>query len=345
MSAELDKLEETNQQLVTMEMVTREDLLEMGIIRESQDRVYRAGSTGENRQQLPFKRLLLPVAFTGILEPRKAVNESHCALQILFPGAGTTFSTAETLCDVAGTFHGRKSRNRGKKRESNPNVLDQIIFRNKPFRVASFPTDLPLNGMGSDAPFEFASERGLMAVIRHTHLVLSLLYPKLPVFIGGRSQGGIASIMYAQSYDDVAGVIAINAPHPDPELFQFTIEYLESKADVLDELLHAPGVELHGRSWEAYKTFTPSFDYPSRQTLSPIMAMVSLGDPFNMFPQYADALRAFGQKSEKHHVHIIDSGHNLWDRKSVDTYQKVLHMQSEFMLNQIQINESHHCAA
>ena len=335
-SAALEELEAINRELLLVtDTVRRRDLLDMGLIRESEETVYRVGSTDEDRQTLPFRKLHLPKACIGLLEPNKAVDENHCALQILLPGTGTTFSTAETLCDVAGTFHGRKSRNRGRRREANPNILDQIEWNGKKFRVASFPTDLPLNGMGSDAPFDFASERGLMAVIRHVHLILSRLYPGRPVFVSGRSQGGITAILYAQHYEDVAGVIAVNPPHPDPELFRFTVEYLESKADVLSELLHVPGVDLHHRSWEAYKTFTPSFNYPSRKALSPIMAMVSLGDPFNLFPQYAHALQAFAESDEKHHVHILDAGHNLWDRKSVETYRKVILMQSRFILDQI----------
>ena len=340
-NAALEELEKINRELqVTDTLLRRRDLLDMGLIRESGETVYRAGSTDEDRQTLPFKKLHLPKAHIGLLEPNKAVDENHRALQILLPGTGTTFSTAETLCDVAGTFHGRKSRNRGRRREANPNILDQFDWHGKKFRVASFPTDLPLNGMGSDAPFDFASERGLMAVIRHAHLILSRLHPGRPVFISGRSQGGITAILYAQHHEDVAGVIAVNPPHPDPELFRFTVEYLEGKADVLSELLHAPDVHLHHRSWEAYKTFTPSFDYPSRKTLSPIMVMVSLGDPFNLFPQYAHALQAFAENDEKHHVHILDAGHNLWDRKSVDTYQKVILMQSRFILDQMNANPS-----
>jgi len=107
--------------------------------------------------------------------------------------------------------------------------------------------------MGSDAAFEFASKQGLIAVIRHVHLVLSRLYPDRPVFIAGRSQGGIASILYAQHYDDLAGAIAVNPPHPDPELFQFTVTYLESKAGVLADLLHGGERQIERR--DEYRSF------------------------------------------------------------------------------------------
>lgn len=335
MSLELKRLEQINQELANVTKISRQELLEKKIIQESQDLVHRVGATSEDKQRLPFRKLYLPMAFTGILEPNKSVDQNHRAILILLPGTGTTFSIAETLCDIAGTFHGRKSKNRGRGRKSNQNLLTELLPDGETFRVASFPTDLPLNGMGSDAPFEFASKEGLMTVIRHVHLVLSRLYPDRPVFIGGRSQGGIAAILYAQHYDDLAGAIAVNPPHPDPELFQFTIKYLEDKAKVLAELLHAPGVTLHERSWEAYKTFTPEFDYPSRLSLSPILTLVSLGDPFNLFPQYAHALKAFAENDEKNQLHILDAGHNLWDRKSVETYREVINLQAQFMLSQI----------
>lgn len=335
MSPELEKLSQINQELEKVNNISRRELLEMKVIQESQDLVYRVGATSESRQRLPFKKLYLPMACIGILEPNKSVNETHRAILILLPGTGTTFSVAETLCDVAGTFHGRKSKNRGGGRKSNQSLLTQLLPKGETLRVASFPTDLPLNGMGSDAPFEFASEKGLMAVIRHVHLVLSRLYPERPVFVAGRSQGGVAAILYAQYYADLAGAIAVNPPHPDPELFQFTVEYLENKANVLAELLHAPGVTLHQSSWEAYKTFTPSFDYPSRKFVSPMLTLVSLGDPFNLFPQYAHTLKEFAENDEQHQLHILDAGHNLWDRKSVDIYREVINLQIQFMLNQM----------
>lgn len=338
MNPELEKLHQINQELESLSDVNRRQLLEMGVIQESQDAVHRVGATDGPGQQLPFTRLLLPMAYIGVLEPKKAVDQNHRAIQILLPGTGTTFSVAETLCDIAGTFHGRKSKNRGGGRKSSQSLITHTLPDGQPFRVASFPTDLPLNGMGTEAPFEFANETGLMAVLRHVHLVLSHLYPDRPVFIAGRSQGGIAAILYAQHYDDLAGAIAVNPPHPDPELFRFTVEYLENKAQVLAELLHAPGATLHERTWEAYKTFTPSFDYPSRPSLSHILTLVSLGDPFNLFPQYADAQKEFAEHDEKNQVHILDAGHNLWDRKSAETYQDVINLQAQFMLNQMNIS-------
>ncbi|MBP0019969.1 MAG: alpha/beta fold hydrolase [Cyanobacteria bacterium SBLK] len=334
MSLQLKELVRVNQELENTPHLSRQELLDRGLIQERQELVCRVGAT-DNAQKLPFTRLYLPIARTGILVPNKSVDENHRAIQILLPGTGTTFSVAETLCDVGGTFHGRKSKNRGRGRKSNQSLLTELLPDDETFRVASFPVDLPLNGMGSDAPFEFASEEGLMAVTRHVHLVLSRLYPDRPVFMAGRSQGGITAILYAQHYDDLAGAIAVNPPHPEPELFEFTVRYLEEKAAVLADLLHAPGVTLHERSWEGYKTFTPAFNYPSRRSLSPILILVSLGDPFNLFPQYAHALKAFADNDEQCQLHLLDAGHNLWDRKTVETYRKVIGLQLDFMLHQM----------
>lgn len=339
-TSELKKLEQINQKLENITEISRQELLEMKVIEESQDPVHRVGAADGKGQSLPFKRLYLPMAYTGLLEPKKAVDENHRAIQILLPGTGTTFSVAETLCDVAGTFHGRKSKNRGRGRKSSQNLLAQLLPGNKIFRAASFPVDLPLNGMGSDAPFEFASELGLVTMLRHVHLVLSRLYPNRPVFMAGRSQGAVASILYAQHYEDLAGAIAINPPHPDPELFQFTVDYLENKAGVLSELLHAPGVTLHESSWKAYKTFTPSFNYPYRASLSSILILVSLGDPFNLFPRYAQKLQSFAEGEEKCELQILDAGHNLWSRKAEETYQAVVGLQAKFMLKKIGYAES-----
>ncbi|NEO86401.1 MAG: alpha/beta hydrolase [Spirulina sp. SIO3F2] len=335
MDVEFQQLKKINQELENTPKISRKELLEMGVIRESQDLVYRVGAAEGKAQQLPFKKLYLSIAHTGILEPKKAVDDTHQAIQILLPGTGTTFSVAQTLCDVAGTFHGRKSKNRGRDRRSSQSLLTQLLPEGQKFRVASFPTDLPLNGMGETAPWEFASEEGLVTMLRHVHLVLSRLYPNRPVFMGGRSQGGIASILYAQHYADLAGAIAVNPPHPDPELFRFTVEYLEGKASILADLLHVPGVSMHDPSWNAYKTFTPAFNYPAQPLLSPLLVLVSLGDPFNLFPQYAHKLQEFADNDEKCDLQILDAGHNLWSRKEAETYQAVIKLQLDFMLAQI----------
>ena len=334
MPFELEKLLAVNADLETEQSLSRQDLLARGIIRESLEPVHRVGITEGPKQSLPFSRLVLPFAFTGVLEPSKAVTDIHQAIHILLPGAGSTFSVAETLCDVAGTFHGRKSKNRGRARQSDKIESEAGLPSDDFFRAASFPMDLPLTGMGVNAPFEFAGCEGLVAVIRHVHLVLSHLYPDRPVFLSGRSQGGIASLIYAQSYDDVAGVVAVNPPHPDPELFQFTIDFMESKADDLANLLHAPGVSLASDSWEAYKSFTPGLNYPDRKLLSPALVLVSLGDPFNLFPRYTEMLQVFADQDSLCRLKVFDAGHNLWDRRITDTYHSVIGLQTSFMVNQ-----------
>ena len=331
----LEELTRINAELEAHKTLSRETLIKEGIIRESDETVYRVGASDDPKQRLPFSKLFLPAAHTGILEPSKAVTDVHRAINVIMPGVGTNFSVAQTLCDIAGTFHGRKSKNRGKARQNDPAYSDYTLPSNSFFRAASFPTDLPLNGMGGDAPFEFSSKEGLLEVIRHVYLVLTRLYPNRPVFLSGRSQGGIAALLYGQHYDDIAGVVAINPPHPDPELFQFTIDYLESKIDNLSELLHAPGVDMNFRSWEGYKQFTPTFTYPDNKLRCPALILVSLGDPFNLFPKYAEMLQVFADSDELCQLEILDAGHNLWDRKLSDTYHRVVSLQTDFMLRQI----------
>lgn len=68
------------------------------------------------------------------------------------------------------------------------------------------------------------------------------------------------------------------------------------------------------------------------------MILVSLGDPFNLFPQYLYKLKEFAENEEKGELHIFDAGHNLWDRKSVDTYREVINLQLQFILNQVKNN-------
>ena len=330
MSQEIRDLEAVNSALESRDQVGRQELLHMGIIRESDEIVYRATS----EQTLPFRKLYLPSARTGILEPNKKVDTDHQALQVILPGAGTTFSHAATLGDVAGTFHGRKSRNRGNGRKSSQSLLADLLPDGmKRFRVASFPADLPLNGMGMDAPFEFASERGCLAVIRHVVLVLSRLHPERPVFVSGRSTGAMMAIRYAQQYCDVAGALAINPPHPDPGLLAHTIQYMEENSGTLSEVLDSPGVSLHSRSWQGFKRFAPTCEYPELQSLSPTLILVSSHDPLNLSAEYLTALERFAGQNELCTVRAVDSQqNNLWNRKAINTYREVIEQQLQFIL-------------
>jgi len=333
--SELQELEIINSKLEALNGdCCKEKLVEMGLIRESREAVYKLGAD----EPVPFFRLYLVKAKTGMFQPLKEVGEEHKAIIIFLPGCGTSFSVANTLIDIAGKYHGRKGKNRNaehRQKSQEPETCEYVLPGDDTLRAAAFAMDLPLNGMGSGAPDVFFSERGLMAVIRHAHLVLAALYPGRPVFVAGRSQGGIAGILYSQTYNDVAGVIAVNPPHPDPELFGFTVEYLESKASVLAELLHAPGVSLHPPSWNAYQKYTPLFDYPTRPSLASILILVSKGDPFNKFPKYAEKLQEFAAADQNlRQLHVLDAGHNLWDRRS-DTYDHVLSLQTKFILAQI----------
>ncbi len=340
MSLHLSILNTVNEYLEQTFALNRRELADQNVIRESQELVYRVGTKNGIKQKLPFKRLYLPMAHTGILEPLKPVDDSHRAIQILLPGAGTTFSVAETLCDVAGTFHGKKSKNRGKGRKTSQSLLSQLLPNDPSFKIASFPIDLPLLGMGTAAPFEFVSQAGMVAVVRHIYLVLSHLYPGRPIFLSGRSTGGVAAILYAQQYDDVAGVIAVNPPHPDSELMEYTINYLEEREEVLSEVL-AEGVSLHNKSWEAFKTFTPTYDYPSKPSLSPVLVMASSEETLNLHPRYDQQMKEFEEGGSNHRVHFFSSeDNNLWNRKVEHQYRKVVGMQVSFMLEQMEVHES-----
>ena len=46
-------------------------------------------------------------------------------------------------------------------------------------------------------------------------------------------------------------------------------------------------------------------------------------------------MKALAKKEDKYQVHIMDSGHNLWDRKQEDTYLKVIEIQLQFMLQNL----------
>lgn len=334
----LEELDRVNRELEQRTDLNREKLMEMGIIRESKEPVHQLG--GPNT--VPFWRLMLPVAHTGIFHPKKEVTDIHSAIQILLPGCGTTFSVAETLFDIANKFHGKGGKKRaGKRRDGkvNPEELGLLAPSDNGLRVASFPMDLPFNGMGSDAPDIFFSEVGLVKVIRHAHLVLSHLYPGRPVFVGGRSQGGAAAILYGQHYPDVGGVFAVNPPYPDDELIEYSVEFLEEKADVLDELLHCPGVSLHDRSWTGFKDFTLKYTYPLRPSLVPTLIYVSLFDDCNKFPLYEKKVKEFceepqGKGRGTRKALTFEAGHNLWDRRG-KLYDLIISEHCNFITNAV----------
>jgi len=301
---------------------TIESMTNNGWIKQGPQRVI------HKKQQNPFSVETFPLAHTGIYIHQEGVQPLHKAIIILLPGLGTIDSNALSLLDIGGVLHKtKKSRNRGAGSFKNPlNTMNN----GQKVRFAAFPTDLPLNGLGRQAPFAFGSPEAIMQSIRHVHLILSLRYPNLPVYIAGRSQGGLAAITYAQRYHDVAGVIAVNPSHPNTQIIRGSVRIHEDPT-ILGEIWQ--GVKLDPKTWTAYKTFTSQFRLEQR---SAAPTLIMLGDADLSYPKhnYLFAFRKFVQTDRNNRgMVILEKGeHNLWNLKDVPQLHRVVSLMGEFLL-------------
>jgi pimeloyl-ACP methyl ester carboxylesterase len=264
-----------------------------------------------------FRQLLFPLAHTGLLFPeivkananpnnRKkiAVDVSTYQAAIIFlPGVGFTVSQSDTVIEIAQTF--TKGHNPG------------LHQSRTPLRAVGLPMDVTLNGMASAAPYLFGSRRGSMAMLRHAHLILHVLYPHLKIIVAGRSQGGLISFAYGQTYNDfgLVAAIAANPTYPAGEILRKSNEI-----HIQPELLERLGMDknYHPAGFRSYLEFTER-DYARVLTDAnkiPLIGLVAEKDEGYPQPDYVAAYQRWVSNRPDSRIVVIDAEHHFWSRPS-----------------------------
>jgi len=312
----------------------RDQLIKLGYLIESEEPVYRTNDRNEFivDQVLPFRRLYLPSIKSGLYEPTRPVDPNeHRGILIFLPGIGAKTSHAGRILDITGTFHGHRSKNRGGG-EKSADPFEALAEGGKKFRLASYAFDLTMNGMGENMPFVFASEPGVIEVLRHVRLILGILNPKLKnVFMAGRSQGGLAAIAYATKYSDVKGVVAVNPSSTIPDVVVASLRVHDNGGKVFE---YKP--LLHHRAWGAYQYFTGSFQTLERKSKVPTRIYISVLDQSYSDEQmprsvYLNQMEGFvaGMPQSRSIAHFNYS-HDLWVRRDNPHYEAVATDMGEF---------------
>lgn len=270
--------------------------------------------TDKHGQKVPYKELRLPHAYTGIYVPTgkkgKAVDPAvFDGALIALPGIGFSVSVAKSMMELAGTF------NNG----TNPSLA---VTDTKKLRLISFPMDMPLNGLGENAPYGLGHPDGVMAVLHHARLILGALYPGKKFFMAGRSQGGLNVLEYAARYTDVERVVALNPSSPEDFIYHECIRNHEEMA--LPENIDAARAKgfdcvFHAKSWTAHHDYTPLYTVLKSPSLVPVL--IQLGDEDTSYPQpyFMDHWKAFAAaQSEMRRALVYHGAHNLWTRVGRD---------------------------
>ena len=160
-----------------------------GYVKIGETEITRRNKGGVDK--VPFYQILMPKAFTGFyhLKDLQFNPSIHKGLMVVMPGIGSTFSNALTVTKFAKTLSG----NTFKPEWGDTGIANTPTAKFAP-RYYSVPLDMPLNGMGSDAPGSFATAEGTLAVLRHCELIMMYLYPGLPLGVAGRSQGALIAM-------------------------------------------------------------------------------------------------------------------------------------------------------
>lgn len=301
---------------------TREELENVGWIREDETPVMRG------KQKLAFKRIYLPLAHTGILVPKDPLDRKiHKAIILFIPGIGTTYSTAESVTDIAKVFADRKYR------AELGDTGDPSRKFSLGFRGYSVALDATLNGMAEGAPGSLGTARGSLAITYHALLVLKALYPDLGVVIAGRSQGGTIALAMSLMYGPLEGLdfsIALNPSPTDLRALKRSVKISESGVSAL--LGGGFGMKIHPRSMLAYRTMTPNYRL-SGPSQSPSLILQGKEDPSYEPTSYGAWLerflnedstqrqiRAFGPDFQTFPKEFwrVNFGHDLWRRGAQD---------------------------
>ncbi len=246
-------------------------LLNDDTIRISQD------GSGKDLQSVPLRKMMLPYISTGayipqagIYQPKAKVAEATPdSILIMLPGVGSTKSHALSLLPVLSRF--------SKATDSSIAEIKVENSHKRKARTLAIGLDSTGQGLASGPAALFNSPEYSIEMIRHNVLIMKLLFPDAPVFIGGRSQGGLQALEYGSYYNEVAGIFALNPTSIDPLLHTHTINIHEGVP--LSASFGMGEIELDPAAWGAFKDETLNFSYTSREPLVPVHYLVGKSDP------------------------------------------------------------------
>ncbi|MBY0371109.1 hypothetical protein K2X33_10510 [bacterium] len=283
-------------------------------------------------QRIPFYEILMPYAHTGFYfpngEPPDRIVDQVDAILFLLPGIGFDFSTAKSSVPLAGTY------NRVLKGGAALNPGIPLLEDGEPLSVLTLPLDAPLNGMGELSPFLFGHPENIMEVLEHACLLMQILFPGRPIFIGGRSQGGKNSLQAAASLDRVAGVFAVNPSLPIDQIIKGVIK---THIDPESDIVQAYDLVMHFKSWSAHNAFSLSYDFLETGVRAPAGIFTSRNDPSYNQEIYRPALDRFMASSPLIEPFLYDEvpklkAHDLLDVQNRAVYDQVISQISHFII-------------
>lgn len=285
--------------------LTAAELFDRGIVAYSPEVLL-----NKQNQTIPFRKLLTPKSFKGLLIPTKKGKDINPQLFdgtfLAYAGIGFDVSTEMSLLEIAGTFING----------SNPSLA--ITPFGKKLKMIGIPAAAPMNGMGSDAPFGIGSAEGMVEVLRHDVIIVTVLFGKKP-FVIGRSQGGLNAKLAASRVRGIRGAIGLNSSNPIPSIVQGTIDSHEEMAKP-ENVAHANACgfscNFHELSWEAHRVHTSSYEIPvmHEPSQAPVLHLVGSKDwayPAEWLPSW-QAWTA--QQPDKRQIKIFNGPHNMWMR-------------------------------
>jgi len=293
-------------------------------IRISQD------GSGKDLQSVPLRKMMLPYISTGayipqagIYQPKAKVSEATPdSILIVLPGVGSTKSHALSLLPVLSRFS-----------KAVDETIADVKAEGAPSRKArtlAIGLDSTGQGLASGSAHMFNSPEYSVEMLRHNVLIMKLLYPEIPVFLAGRSQGGLQALEYATFHSDVAGVFALNPTSIDPLLHAHTIKIHEGVP--LSESFGMGSIALDEAAWSAFKDVTLNFSYTNRAPLVPVHYLVGKSDP-SYAPNPSDSDSAASQSIEglnERNLNAYRSAHpqqvNIasWDEGTHDMWSPVM---------------------
>ncbi len=284
-------------------------------------------------QPTGFRRILLPTGQTGILIPEEVdLSNPHSidgydGYAILSPGIGTDRSNAMSLIAIGQELKSGK-------------YLKSSTSQRK-LKLLPILVDSTLSGMAGNAPLYFGEPVFATEVIRHVHLLVASAFPWAKCIVGGRSQGALFSMEYAQRFGGVAGVIAMS---PSPTRSDLHAESMRLGDANLATMMDTPLTM--NRSDFSYRTHTTgfrSFGVHNRlQSLErhlllgperaiPLILLLGAKDQ-SYPPAYFDFAKSFVAAERHRELEIFaEGGHDLWSRHNRNLLRSVMQRMADFL--------------
>ncbi|MGB0453271.1 MAG: hypothetical protein ACPGJV_06110 [Bacteriovoracaceae bacterium] len=282
------------------------------VLSEEKVTVMQKSGDGFKPQSIPLRKVFFPKIQTGAFFPTKGVSQPGMTVSpkkpdgilIILPGMGTDKSNALSLMPIISRFAKQKHK---------VHIVDEASGQ-KAYTLA-IGLDTTGAGMALNAPKYLTSPNYSSEAVRHTYLIMKILFPETRISLAGRSQGALQSLEYSSRYTGLHRVFPMNPSSIDPKLHQHALMRLERDGKI-------EGFQVIQKNIDALNEQILEFEYRLKKPQNRTIILLGeqdaeYGHPVENPENYASYHKSWDDFSRQHTEVDLwkapNGKHNMWD--------------------------------